>query len=102
MEREEEGGCFGCSLLILAILVIGLFSWARQAPITPYPNLNGLLISAALLLIGGLALLWAYRFRRWLVRPLALILGLIVCVLVVWWLIWPAVRAIFDWLFAKG
>jgi hypothetical protein len=96
---EHPWGCNGCFvwgvLLVMIFGVIALFPWAQQFHISDYPNINGIYVSIALMVIAGIALMVLYSLRRtipWLARlaTLAFAVGL---------LVWLA-ASILSWLFS--
>ena len=100
---DEAGGCFAAGLLtLLGLGLIGLFFETRQLPITPYPNVSGILASIAFTLLGALALIILYRLRHPLRWIMVLVLAAIFGGLVGWRLVLPAVQATIQWLFTTN
>jgi len=99
-DPEPGGICFGISLLaLLGLGILTFFPWARQIAITPYPNVNGILISIALAGLVGVLLAIALRISRLALKLLKalVMLGLLAAALCILYLI---ALPVWKWLFS--
>jgi len=105
----------GCVIAgVFALLVAGVFMvfpWSRNVPITPFPNLNGILVSAGITLLGIVllvvlgALVYALRdVFRFLGKALAYMVGIMLAIAIIGIVALIALAIlseIFRWLFAR-
>ena len=98
-QASENLGCVATALVILWVIVtIALFPSAREIRITPWPNVNGLLISTLILIIGIILSIILFSIRGAIGDTLRLVVILLIVLILAAALFWFG-RSILNWLF---